>query len=235
MGYFPEVLLISFIGGLVSIDTASGWQVMISQPVVSCPVIGYFFGFPALGLLMGILLELPWLINVPLGGVHGAEGNLGAIVAAALSFYLKSHMVNGENIIVIIAIMYSLVVARAGIYSVELMRRANLRLIHAADIAADQGDTKRISCLNLLGVFYSFIMGFLLVGIGYTAGIIMLKPLAAFIYPDFNFAFGMAKYGLLGLGVGALATHFITKESRWYVVVPFLTGILLLILIKIFR
>jgi mannose/fructose/N-acetylgalactosamine-specific phosphotransferase system component IIC len=235
MELFPEVLLISFIAGLVAIDTASGWQVMISQPVVSCPIIGLIFGDPELGLLMGILLELPWLVNIPLGGVHGSEGNLGAIVATTLSIYLKSHEVNTENIIVIISIMYSLVVSRVGIYLVEYVRKANLMLIHSADRAAIQGDLKRITWLNIVGMLYSFLMGFFLVGIGFMLGIVVLKPLTAFVHQEFNFAFGMAKYGLLGLGVGAVATLFITRETKWYTVFPFFTGVLILILVSIFH
>jgi len=235
MDFFPEVLIIAIIAGLVSIDTASGWQVMISQPVVSCPILGLIFGYPELGLLMGILLELPWLINIPMGGVHGSEGNLGAIVAASLGIYLKSHQANTDNIIVIISIMYSLVVSRVGIYLVDYVRKANLMLIHSADKAALLGDTKRISWLNSIGLFYSFLMGFFLVGIGFTLGVIVLKPLAAFVHQEFNFAFGLAKYGLLGLGIGAVATLFITRETKWYAVVPFVTGVLIFVFISIFR
>lgn len=234
MDFFPAVLLVSFIAGLVAIDTASGWQVMISQPVVSCPFIGLIFGDPELGLMMGILLELPWLINIPLGGVHGSEGNLGAIVATALSVFLKSREVNAENIIIIISVMYSLVISRAGIYLVEYVRRANLVLIHLADRAALQGDLKRITWLNSMGVVYSFLMGFFLVGIGFAIGVIILKPLVSFVHEEFNFAFGIAKYGLLGLGVGATATLFITKETKWYAVIPFVAGVLIWVSISIF-
>jgi len=233
MDFFPEILLICFIAGIVSIDTASAWQVMISQPVVSCPIIGLIFGDAELGLLMGILLELPWLINIPLGGVHGSEGNLGAIVATTLSIYLKSLGLNTENIIVIIAIMYSLLISRIGAYLVEKVRRANLALIHLADRAAGQGDVGRITWLNSVGMLYSFLMGFFLVGISFTVGIFVLKPLTAFIHPDFNIAFGLAKYGLLGLGVGVVATLVINRETRWYAIVPFLLGVVIFIFISI--
>ena len=100
MEYFPEVLLICLIGGLVSIDTAAAWQVMISQPVFACPVIGLIFGNVEMGIMMGVLLELPWLINIPTGGTHGSEGNLGAVVATSLAIYLFDKQVNTESIII---------------------------------------------------------------------------------------------------------------------------------------
>ncbi len=234
MDFFPEILIISFIGGLIAIDTTTGWQVMISQPVVSCPVIGLIFGDPHLGVWMGILLELPWLINIPLGGVHGSEGNLGAVVAVALSLYLKFNEINTENIVVIISVIYSLIISRVGIFLVEYMRKANLILIHLADRAALRGDLKKITWLNLTGLFYSFLLGFSLVGAGFALGIIVLKPLTAFIHKEFNFAFGLARYGLLGLGVGTIATLFINKETHWYFVVPFMASVLVLLLTLIF-
>jgi hypothetical protein len=76
-------------------------------------------------------------------------------------------------------------------------------------------------------------MGFCLVGAGFLIGIIVLKPLAAFIQQEFNFAFGMAKYGLLGSGVGGVATLFVSRETRWYIVIPFLVGIVVFLLISI--
>lgn len=234
MDFFLEILLISLIGGIISIDTASGWQIMISQPVVACPIIGLIFSEPQLGLLIGILLELPWLTNIPLGGVHGSEGNLGAVVATGLAIHLKMLNLNTENIIVIIAIMYSLIVSRVGLYLVEYVRKSNLHLIHLADTAANKGDFRKITWLNLTGLFYSFLLGFGLVLVGLTAGKFVLPPLAEFIHKDFDAAFGLAKYGLLGLGVGAVATLFITKKTRWYLVIPFCLGILIFVLVLSF-
>ena len=235
MNFFPEILLISFIGGIIAVDTAPGWQIMISQPVVACPVIGLIFGELQLGILMGILLELPWLTNIPLGGVHGSEGNLGAVVATSLAIYLKAKNVNTENIIVIISIMYSLAISRLGIYLVEYMRSANLNLIHLADDAATRGDTKRISWLNMMGIVYSFLLGFALVFLGFALGIFVLPSLAKFVHKDFDIAFGLAKYGLLGLGVGGVATLFISKKTKLYFIVPFGAGVLIFLLLSIFN
>lgn len=235
MDYFPEVLIISLIGGLVSIDTASGWQVMISQPVVVCPILGLIFGHIEMGLSIGILLELPWLVNVPLGGFHGSEGNLGAVVATSLGIFLTTHKVDTPtNIIIIISILYSLIVSRVGSYTVEYVRKANLSLVYSADRAALEGDLGKITWLNIVGLIYSFLMGLSLVAIGFSVGIVILPPLAGYIHPEFDFAFGVARYGLIGLGIGAVATLFITKETKWFLVIPFVVGVLILGLILIF-
>ena len=234
MDYFPEVLLISLIGGIISIDIAAGWQIMISQPIVACPVIGLILGNPELGILMGILLELPWLINIPTGGVHSSEANLGAVTATSLSIYLVAQQVNTENIIVIIAIVYSLFVSHVGKHLVSFMRQSNLRLTYAADVAASNADLRKITWLHTLGILYAFLLGFSLIGIGFSLGILILKPLAKFIHPNFDFAFGIAQYGLLGVGFGVVATIFITKETRWYMAFGFIVSFAALMGIIIF-
>lgn len=227
MEYFPEVLILCFIGGIVGIDTAAAWQLMISQPVVTCPVIGLIFGQPEIGILLGILLELPWLIEMPIGAKHGLSGNLGAVVATGIAIYLNSHKCNTENIIIIISILYSLLVSRAGSYLLIVKRKLNSKLTYLADDAAARGDISLISRFHLTGVIYSFTLGFLLVGVGFTIGLFLLPSLCEFIHPDFDNAFGLAKFGLLGLGVGAVAILFLTKETKWFIVISFCTSLVI--------
>ena len=224
MDIFPAILIIPVIGGIVAIDTASAWQIMISQPVVICPAIGWLFGQPEIGITFGILLELPWLINIPSGGKHASDSNLAAVVATGLGVYFVTKNINTENIIVIILVLYSMVVGRVGNYLVEMVRKANLNLIHQADEAASLGDMKKIGILNFTGVIYSFFSGLILVSIGVILGALFLEPLIKFIHPNFDYPFGLAKYGILGVGFGSVLTLFINKETKWYFLVPFIIG-----------
>ncbi len=234
MDFFPAILIISLIGGIVSVDTTAGWQIMISQPIVSCPVIGLIFGFPELGLTMGVLLELPWVIDIPSGGAHGSEGNLGAVTAAALAVFLKSRDVSTENIIIIVTIIYSLGVSYIGGILVTIIRRANTSLQHAADIAAENADLKRIDRLNYVGLVYSFLLGFFLIGLFFTIGVYLVPIILDLINPELDSAFGLAKFSILGLGFGAVATLFINKETKWYFALAFLASAIVLYLNSFF-
>ena len=217
MDYFPALIIISLIGGIVSVDTAAGWQIMISQPIVSCTVIGMIFGQPEIGITLGILMELPWLINVPSGGSHGSESNIGAVVAAGLGVFFVSQKINTNNIIIIIVIIYSMGISFAGSYLVNIARNLNLNLIHVADEAVEHADFRKIEYLNMFGLFYIFFIGFFLTAVGFVLGIILINPLIKFIHPDFDHAFQIAKYGILGVGFGTVATLFINKNTMWYI------------------
>jgi len=229
MDLIPAIFVTAIIGGIVAIDTDVALQVMISQPIVSCTIIGLIFGQPEIGLLVGILLELPWLINIPSGGAHGSEGNLGAVVAAALSSYLYSRNINTANIIIITSVVYSMGVGRIGSFLIELLRKANLNLAHEADQAVENADFGKITRLNLTGILYKFVLGLFLSGVGFVLGVLFLKPLINFIHSDFDRAFELVKYSILGLGFGAVATLFLTKDTKWYVIAGAVASVVILL------
>lgn len=234
MEFFPDLLLICVIGGMVSIDIAAGWQVMVSQPIVACPLVGFVLGNLELGVVMGSLLELPWLIVIPTGGRHSSEANLGAVTATALSIYLLADQANSENIIIIISIVYSLFISVLGNHLVNFMRQTNLRLMHAADVAASQAQLSKITWLNTIGLIQAFFLGFILVGVGFGMGWLILKPMARFIHPTFDFAFGLARYAMLGVGFGVVGTMFVTSDTRWYVALGFVLSAAALVSIYVF-
>lgn len=234
MDFFPAILIISLIGGIVSVDTTAGWQIMISQPVVACPVIGLIFGYPEIGLIMGILLELPWLIDIPSGGAHGSEGNLGAVVATALAVYLKSRNISSDNIIIVSTVLYSLGISYLGGILVNITRKANARLHHAADEAAENADLAKISRLHFGGLLYSFSSGFILIAVFFIMGAVIFPLLLNYINPELDSAFALAKYSILGLGFGAVATLFINNETKWYFIFALLTSIIVLFINSFF-
>ena len=72
-----------FVAGMVAMDTSSGPQCLISEPVVSCTILGILFGVPETGLKMGVLFQLLWLGYMPLGAARLADGNMGSFIAVA--------------------------------------------------------------------------------------------------------------------------------------------------------
>jgi len=212
MDFLAEFVIISLAGGFVAFDTTAGWQIMISQPLVACTLVGLIFGNPQLGLLMGILMQLPWLKEMPVGGAHHSDSNIGAFVAASLTVILARHEVNTDNILIVITIIYGLAVGWFSGNIVASMRKANNRIVYQADKAAEAGDTGQITRLNVLGMIYAYITGLVIVAISFIAGYLMLSKLGAFIPVYFDKAFGYARIGILALGVGSMISMFLTRK-----------------------
>lgn len=83
MGLYPVLILW---GGIVALDTTSGPQLMISEPIVSCSLLGVIFGAPETGLMLGILFQLLWLGYLPLGGTLFTDNSMAAYISTASVF-----------------------------------------------------------------------------------------------------------------------------------------------------
>jgi len=87
-------LLIALIGGIVDLDSTATWQFMISQPIVAAPLTGLFlgnmFGEAAaglkLGLMVGTILQLIWIEQLPLGMNVPPDAALASVLSVALGF-----------------------------------------------------------------------------------------------------------------------------------------------------
>jgi len=213
MDLWVEFLLICLFGGIVAIDTTASWQVMISQPLAACTIIGFLLGDPQTGLLLGILMQLPWLIEIPAGGSHTSEGNIGALVAAGLTIHLVHFQINTLNIALVFSISWSLWISWVGGKLVDSMRRTNVMFAYRADKVAVEGNLKRLTLLNMGGVGHAYFLGFFLAGISFLLGVLVLSRLVAFVPSFFDTAFGYAKIGMIALGAGTLFSMFISRGN----------------------
>jgi len=226
MDFWVELIIISVVGAIVAIDTTASWQAMISQPLVSCTALGWMFGNTELGLTMGILMELPWLMEIPAGGSHVSEGNVGSLVSTGVALHLVERQVNTENIIIIFSIIAGLAVSWIGGNLVDAMRRSNVLFAYRADKAADRADFRKITILNIGGVGHAFSLGFILVAFFFSINVYLLSKLVSFIPPFFNRAFGFGKIGMLALGVSSMVGMFLTRENLRYLFIGALIALI---------
>ncbi len=80
-----EAALLAAVGGLLNLDRAAVLQSMASRPLVGATVAGAVVGEAGLGLLCGALLELLWLLDLPVGASIPQDEALAGILAAVLA------------------------------------------------------------------------------------------------------------------------------------------------------
>ncbi len=230
MEFLTDLIIISIFGGFVAIDTAAGWQLMFSQPLVSCTLIGVFWGNPGIGFLVGILFQLPWLAEIPAGGTHTSEGNVGSLAGAGLAIHLLENQVNTENIILVIALLWGTLVGWSGGKFVNSMRKRNVFFVYRADSAAHNVNTKQISLLHIGGVSHAFLIGFSLLAISFSIGAIFLGRMTAFIPSFFDKPFEYSKIGMLALGVGTMLSMFLRQRNVPYFFIGIILSLLVLLI-----
>ena len=123
-----KVFVVFFFGGFVGLDTTAAWQVLFSHPLLACTLIGVVFGEPQIGLFFGIVFELIWLYDMPVGGAKFPEGNLSSFIGLMVALSLLDRAVVSVPWLVLLSGLYSVIIAYFFGPTIVLMRKNNLFL-----------------------------------------------------------------------------------------------------------
>lgn len=84
-----ELIFVALMISFLSLDITIAFQVLISSPIFSGPLIGWALGDVSLGFELGFLFQLLWLSKIPAGAYIVPEGNIASMIAVALVILLK--------------------------------------------------------------------------------------------------------------------------------------------------
>lgn len=199
-------LLLAVVAGL---DGTAAFQTMVGQPIVMGALIGVVFSNFYAGLFAGLLVQLVWSNELPLGGYvapdTGVAGFTSALVTASLShpFFTASGW----------TLLYGLVVGGlAGwlaVFTTRYIRRFLDRLVPLFDLAAQSGDPSLASRLFIAGPVL-----FALHGI-----VVAWLPawLAAFAWSSLKVDTAIRTLGLIHLDFSALLALGAVSSMRLFV------------------
>ncbi len=197
-----DLLLLTLLGGLLALDGTSVGQFMVSRPLVVGVLAGWVMGDPALGLLLGGLLELFLIPALPVGGSEFPEGTPPAIVAVATA---SSGAAPGA---LALGALFGLLWARLGALSISVLRKANGRMV--PDPSRDGVSRSAMVKGHLAGIFLDFLRGVLLTGTG-----LLLGPwLSRVLSPAWPLNWQVTA-GLLALGATLPAGALLSGLGGW--------------------
>ncbi len=165
---FGDLCLVGVVGGLLALDRTAFLQVMASRPLVGATVVGVVLGAPSLGLLCGALLELLWLMDLPVGTSVPPDEVVAGVLSAAFAaaapeaWSLPARAALG----VVLALPFGV----AGRWADMAIRRWNGGLVRGARLATEAERWAAIPRLHLLGAVRFFAAGALLSFVGAAAG-----------------------------------------------------------------
>lgn len=157
-----DLLPLTLLGGLLALDGTSFGQFMISRPLVAGVLTGWMVGDPALGLLIGGILEVYFISIFPVGGAEFPEGGPPTLVAVATAATV------GGPAGVAMGALLGFLLSRAGSFSTRFMRKINGRLV--PDPSRREVTRSRIIWAHLGGVALDFGRGCALSLAGLVAG-----------------------------------------------------------------
>jgi PTS system mannose-specific IIC component len=214
---FP-ILPILVMGAIVGLDTTAAFQVMISQPLVACSLLGWMMGDPVMGWMVGMTTQLLWMGKLPVGAATFPDGNMGSLVAAGLGVIFRNKFrLEGIGVLVALAVLWGLITAWIGGWVIVGQRKLHTRWVGWFDRQALDGNLRRYSLGYTLIIAWNGLVGavealvFFSLGYGILHFVIPLLPdsicRVGFVVP----------YLLLGIGLIQILVLFGLR--RWWLIV----------------
>ena len=163
------ILLAAAAGGIIGLDRTAAGQVMISQPIVAGPVTGWLLGDPSAGFVIGALLELIWVLDMPVGNFVPADTTVGTVSATAIAVIGS----RGQAPLDLIGFSILLTTGMAPVSMItdQFIRKSNAALAESARAGADEDPACTLSRSHIAGVAVFFLKSFVLVLLFVPAGL----------------------------------------------------------------
>jgi mannose/fructose/N-acetylgalactosamine-specific phosphotransferase system component IIC len=171
---------IALVGGIIGLDRTAVGQFMISQPIVVGPLTGWMLGDPVAGIVIGAVLELIWVLDMPIGAFVPADATISAVSATAIAALGSP---GGSSLPVIgFSILLTAAMAPATMKADDIVRHWNSRLADGLVSGPGPNPGRSLARAHLSGIPAFFLKSFILYLVFLPAGI---AAVSAFNYlPD---------------------------------------------------
>jgi len=158
----PIELLIALVvwGTLVGVDLVSLPQMMIARPLVAGAVAGAILGDIPTGLKLGVVFELLQYDILPVGAVRYPEYGPATVAAVATAHASAGVLGLGLGALV------GLVTGLFGGVTINVLRRVNSRIIHAAAARLESGDPGALVRVHVGGLLRDALRAAVVTGFG---------------------------------------------------------------------
>lgn len=218
-----ELALLAGLGGLLALDRTAFLQTMASRPLVASTLSGYVMGTPETGLLCGCLLEMLWLMDLPVGAALPPNETLAALLAAP--FAASAPPGWSPEARAALGVLASLPFGYLGRWVDGAIRRWNGNLLAWARGAAARGGSLAVP--HLAGAMAFFAAGVASVALGAWLGCLVLALLVP-VYPGgAGRAFGLVGAGLSVVGVAVVLSALRSSKAKGLFTAGFAGALLL--------
>jgi PTS system mannose-specific IIC component len=221
---------IAFVGGIIGLDRTAVGQVMVSQPIVAGPITGLMLGDVPTGLVIGAVLELIWVLDIPVGTFVPADATIGAISATAIAVLGSRGSAPLDQIGFSILLTTGMVPVTMVVDS--LVRKWNSRLAEMAVAPSAEDAGRKLARAHLSGIFIFFLKSFILYLVFLPVG---LGAVSVFdrMPEKFHSAMELFVKLLPLLGAAVVARKLSVKALDRFLLAGFLTAAVFTLLLRV--
>lgn len=206
--YLWMTLVAASLAGLLALDTVAAGQFFLSCPLVSCTIVGWALGNPLLGAMIGIVLTLPWLGTLPVGGYTPPDSPTAALaVTLGALLATSAHPQLSPTVIVVIALLPAPFLATISGFWDHFIYHRNETSVAKAEAELGDGNLCAPARATLKGLVRFYAKGFLLIAVGGWLAFGLVELVYA-VLGDLSRYLGWVYYAWLGLGMGIVIMSF---------------------------
>jgi mannose/fructose/N-acetylgalactosamine-specific phosphotransferase system component IIC len=161
---------ISIVCGLLGLDRTAVGQFMVSQPLVAGPITGWLLGDASTGLIIGVVLELIWVLDIPIGNFVPADATIVTVSSCAIAILGKP---GGSTLSVIgFSLLLSTAIVPLTMQADTFIRKRNSKLVENVLSSDIDNMTQAVMRAQLAGIAAFFLKSFVLCLIIIPVGIV---------------------------------------------------------------
>ena len=232
---FVEILLISILAGIIAIDVRTIGGTMGSRPLVIGPLVGLMLGDVSIGFYVAILVELLWIGLLPIGAYLPVETLPITTVAVSLTVILKDSIGMPVPALLIFALMAAIPLGYVGRWSEVHIRDLNSLMSASLVKAAENGEFRRISRIQGVNIFITFLKNFILCFVPIYFGMGLFKNIVSSMPSQFKEGVLYANWLIPALGFAVVMEIFLVAKHVKVFFISYILSIALFYAVKIIR
>lgn len=203
------ILPVLLMGFVVGVDTTAAFQIMISQPLVACTILGWMVGDPVTGALVGVVTQLLWMGKLPVGAAWFPAGNTGSLVAAALVLHFRNQTaLDGIGVLLALSVIWGAVVAWLGGQIIVIKRKIHTHWAAWFEVQAQKGNLRAYCRGYWLVILWNGLVSALTAGVFFIVGGIILSAIIPVLPAQIHRVGHVVPYLLLGVGLAQVTILF---------------------------
>jgi mannose/fructose/N-acetylgalactosamine-specific phosphotransferase system component IIC len=220
-----ELIPLAMLGGVLGLDVVCFPQMMVSRPLVAATLAGAFVGNPAMGMFVGVTLELIALATLPFGASRYPEWGSAAVVGGAIAGTLHQQRAGALSI----GVLAALATAWVGGMTLVQLRVWVAWLARRRRPAIDAGSRGAVIGLQLAGLTADSVRAALLTALAYS----LLYPVAVATLGVWSLSEPLSRGFVVGTaasvaGAAAWTIFHSARGARWYFAGGLVVGLLIL-------
>ena len=220
-----ELLPLALLGGVLGLDVVCFPQMMVSRPLVAATLAGALAGDPAMGIFVGVTLELIALATLPFGASRYPEWGSAAVVGGAIAGALNTGRAGALSI----GVLAALATAWVGGWTLVKLRVWVAWLARRRRPALDAGSRGAVISLQLAGLTADAVRAAVLTTVAYA----LLFPVAQATLGVWSLSEALSRGFIVSIaaavaGTAAWTIFHSARGARWYFAGGLIVGLFIL-------